>query len=248
MNEHQLDRYSRQILLANFDYEGQQRLLNAHVLIIGMGGLGNIAASYLVASGIGELTIVDADTIENSNLQRQVLYREKQIGSAKVDAAVEQLHELNSETRIQSFNERVDQHGFERLMPSVDLVLDCTDNFTTRQLINRVCQTMEIPLVSGAAIRWEGQLISFLYHQQDSPCYECLYPSLSDAQLSCSESGIISPVVGTIGVLQALDAIKIISGCGEVIHGALRLFDGFSGKWRDLSLTKDPDCKICSKD
>ncbi|MCZ2720091.1 molybdopterin-synthase adenylyltransferase MoeB [Marinomonas sp. 15G1-11] len=245
MNETELDRYSRQILLANFDYMGQQRLLDARILMVGVGGLGNIAASYLTAAGIGHLTLVDDDFVESSNLQRQVLFKESNIGQKKVDAAKMQLSSLNSSTQIDVIDARLSGQELVKQIQQADLVMDCTDNFVIRQQINQACHAYKTPLVSAAAIRWEGQIVSFLFDQAMAPCYQCLYPNLSDNALNCSQSGIISPVVGSIGVLQSLEALKIISQCGVVTHGVLKLFDGFNGQWRELTLTADPDCKVC---
>lgn len=246
MNELQLDRYSRQLLLPNFDVEGQLALSQATILVIGMGGLGNIAATYLACAGIGELILADGDQLEMSNLPRQVLYDETDLGSNKAAAACEALKAKNSEANISIIESRLEGELLNQSVMSADVILDCTDNFTARQSIHRACLANKKPLVSAAAIRWEGQLISFLYDKQPSPCYECLYPSLSDNQLSCSESGIISPVVGSLGVLQALDALKIASGCGKVQHGLLKLFDGFEGRWREMKLTHDPECSVCA--
>ncbi|WP_191602646.1 HesA/MoeB/ThiF family protein [Marinomonas algicola] len=245
MNEMQLDRYSRHILLANFDYLGQQRLLDSRILMVGVGGLGNIAASYLAAAGVGQLVLVDDDIIENSNLQRQVLYKEADVGLKKVVAAKQQLEALNSSTKIDVIDERLSESQLSECLQSVDLVMDCTDNFMIRQQINKLCYAFKKPLVSAAAIRWEGQIISFRFDQEVEICYQCLYPNLSDNALNCSQSGIISPVVGSIGVLQSLEALKIISQCGVVTHGLLKLFDGFTGQWRELKLSTDPECKIC---
>ena len=246
MNESELDRYSRQLLLPSFDVEGQLALSQARALVIGLGGLGNIAATYLATSGIGTLILADGDQIERSNLPRQVLYDDEQIGQNKVDAAAEQIAKKNPAVSVHTIVEKLQGKSLSEAISKVDVVLDCTDNFTARQSINRACLTSKKSLVSAAAIRWEGQLISFLYQEQSSPCYECLYPSLSDQQLSCNESGIISPVVGLLGVFQALEAIKLVSGSGKVKHGVLRLFDGFEGSWREIGLTKDPECAVCS--
>ncbi len=247
MNEIELDRYSRQLLLADFDVEGQLRLKQAKVLIVGLGGLGNIAATYLATSGVGHLLLADDDRIENSNLPRQVLYEESQIGRTKVEAAVSQLRAKNASTEFDMIEQRLSDENLQKVIADVDAVLDCTDNFTTRQAINRACWQLKTPLISAAAIRWEGQLVSFLYDQQDSPCYECLYPALSDQALSCNESGILSPVVGLLGVYQALEAIKVVSQCGIVKHGSLKLFDGFQASWREMQLTQDPACNVCSE-
>lgn len=245
MNELQLDRYSRQILLPNFDIEGQQKLLQAKVMVIGLGGLGNIAACYLAAAGVGHLTLVDDDKVELSNLARQVLYRQEDIGVEKAHAAQQQISQMNGDIDVEVLLERLDEDSLSQKVHAYDLVLDCTDNFEIRQIINKLCHKNKINLVSGAAIRWQGQVQSFLFAEHDQICYQCLYPDLNDANLNCSQSGIISPVVGTIGVLQALDAIKVISGCGKVQHAKLRVFDGFEGAWRDINLSQDPECVIC---
>ncbi|ETI58070.1 HesA/MoeB/ThiF family protein [Marinomonas profundimaris] len=248
MNELELDRYSRQLLLPNFDVEGQLKFAQANILIIGLGGLGNIAATYLATSGVGFLTLVDDDRLESSNLPRQVLYDESQIGLNKVIAAAEQIAHKNSAIIVKTVPHRLSDDALSMAVENADVVLDCTDNFTTRQAINRACLLSKKPLVSAAAIRWEGQLVSFLYHKKSTPCYECLYPSLSDQQLSCNENGIMAPVVGLLGVFQALEALKLASGCGDVQHGVLKLFDGFEGRWREMRLTKDPECTACALD
>ncbi|TDO99522.1 HesA/MoeB/ThiF family protein [Marinomonas balearica] len=246
MNESQLNRYSRQLLLPNFDIEGQLNLSSKHALIIGVGGLGNIAATYLAGAGVGKLTLLDDDTIEESNLPRQVLFNERNVGESKAMAAQALLREKTSEVDIQAIESKLTEENADALLRSVDVVLDCTDNFTTRKLLHRACHSNKVPLVSGAAIRWEGQIISFRYDTNSTPCYECLYSELSDQALSCNENGIIGPVVGMIGVMQALDALKLLSAKGEVVHGRLKIFDGFSGSWRELTLTQDPECALCT--
>ncbi|MCW8356840.1 molybdopterin-synthase adenylyltransferase MoeB [Marinomonas pontica] len=245
MNEAELDRYSRQLLLPNFDIQGQLNLSQAKILVIGLGGLGNIAATYLATSGVGQLILADGDQLESSNLPRQVLYDENQIGVNKVDAAAKQIASKNALVQVETIAQNLTGECLLNAVERADVVLDCTDNFTARQAINRACMTGKKPLVSAAAIRWEGQLVSFLYGRESTPCYECLYPSLSDHQLSCNESGIVAPVVGLLGVYQALEALKLASGCGRVKHGVLRLFDGFEGSWREMRLTQDPECSAC---
>ena len=232
--------------MPNFDIEGQQKLMQARVMVVGLGGLGNIAACYLAAAGVGHLTLVDDDVVELSNLARQVLYKQNDIDVPKAKAAQTQIAQMNDEIEIDVLLARLDEASLTKKVKQYDLILDCTDNFEIRQIINKLCFQNNIDLVSGAAIRWEGQVQSFLFSQQDSICYQCLYPNLNDANLNCSQSGIISPVVGTIGVLQSLDAIKILSGCGKVHHAKLRVFDGFEGIWRDINLTQDPECVICA--
>ena len=246
MNDKQLERYSRQILLPNFDIEGQLNLMQAHVIIVGVGGLGNIAASYLAAAGVGQLTLVDGDQVDLSNLARQVIYQTEDVGTLKVIAAQKQLLAQNPEVTVKVIEQRLNKDSLEEMIQTVDLVLDCTDNFEIRQIINQVCFHTQTDLVTAAAIRWQGQLQSFLFSNNQHGCYQCLYPELDDNQLNCSESGIISPVVGSIGVLQALDAIKVLSKCGVIEHGKLKLFDGFQGQWREINLTQDPDCRICA--
>ncbi|TBR43093.1 molybdopterin-synthase adenylyltransferase MoeB [Marinomonas agarivorans] len=245
MNDLQLERYSRQILMPDFDIEGQLKLNESNVLVVGLGGLGNIASLYLSAAGVGKLTLVDHDEVELSNLARQVLYSNDNIHMAKVSAAKEQLLKQNPHTQIVAVQEKMTYARLADYIQSADLVLDCTDNFTVRQAINKTCFQTQTNLVTGAGIRWQGQLQSFLFSDQRQICYQCLYPHLDDEMLNCSESGVISPVIGTIGVLQALDAIKILSGCGTVEHGKLRLFDGAQGQWREIRLTQDPQCLIC---
>lgn len=245
MNEQSLLRYSRQLLLTNFDIEGQMNLSGKHAVIIGAGGLGNIAATYLVGAGVGTLTLIDDDEIELSNLPRQVLYTEQDIHKPKVQAAQEQLQARNADVKLITHQLRLNESNMDDCLSQCDVILDCCDNFTTRQLVHRWARVHKIPLVSGAAIRWEGQLVSFRYDEQDTPCYECLYPDLSDQQLSCNTNGIIGPVVGTIGVQQALSAIKLLSAKGTVKHGVLQLFDGLSGDWRSMRLSHDPECPCC---
>lgn len=245
MNESQLERYSRQLLLSNFDVEGQMALFESTILVIGLGGLGNIAATYLTSAGVKELILADGDTLESSNLPRQVLYADTQLGLNKAAAAKAQLAAKNTDVTLTVLPDRLEGERLHQAIERANVVLDCTDNYNARQAIHRACLAAKKPLVSAAAIRWEGQLVSFLYHQNKFPCYECLYPDMSDAQLNCSQSGVIGPVVGSLGVLQALDALKIASGCGRVEHGLLKIFDGFAGHWREMRLTKDPQCQTC---
>lgn len=215
-------------------------------MVIGLGGLGNIAACYLAAAGVGHLTLVDDDVVELSNLARQVLYKQQHIDVPKAQAAQAQIREMNDTVDVTVILERLDEESLSQKVQDYDLILDCTDNFKIRQIINKLCHQHKVNLVSGAAIRWEGQVQSFLFSEHREICYQCLYPNLNDTNLNCSQSGIISPVVGSIGVLQSLDAIKILSGCGRVQHAKLRVFDGFDGVWRDINLTQDPECVICT--
>lgn len=246
MRDEQLLRYSRQIMLPAFDIEGQTRLLQSTVLIVGMGGLGSPVAMYLAAAGVGHLILVDDDVVEISNLQRQLVHRETSVGDSKVESARQTLLALNSEVRITTVNQRVDRALLERLISQpVDLVVDACDNFSTRFAINAVCVQYRVPLVSGAAIRLEGQVAVFDSRQPDSPCYQCLYQGGDDEQMSCSRNGVLAPVVGVIGSMQALEAIKILSGMGKSLCGRLLLFDAMTSSWRELRLSRDPACSAC---
>ena len=245
MNDDQLLRYSRQILLPQFGVEGQQALLDAHVLIIGLGGLGSPVSMYLAAAGVGELTLVDHDSVDLSNLQRQIVHRGDNIGQDKVASAKQTLSELNSDVRINTLNKKLDDHELDRQVQQVDVVVDATDNFAVRFAINRACVRHKKPLVSGAAIRLEGQVSIFDMRREDSPCYRCLYAENGDEAETCSENGIIAPMVGIIGSIQALETIKLISKLGEPLTGKLLITDGLHQEWRSMKLRKDPDCPVC---
>lgn len=246
MRDDQLLRYSRQIMLPAFDVEGQTRLLQARVLIVGMGGLGSPVAMYLAAAGVGHLTLVDDDVVEISNLQRQIVHRESTLGQSKVESARQALAELNSDVTITTINERVDKDLLDSLIAQgIDLVVDACDNFSTRFAINEVCVKHRVPLVSGAAIRLEGQVAVFDSRQQTSPCYQCLYRGGDDEQMSCARNGVLAPVVGIVGTMQALEAVKVLSGLGESLCGRLLLFDATTSSWRELRLPRDPACAVC---
>lgn len=245
LNDQALLRYSRQIMLPKFDVAGQLALVNARVLIIGLGGLGSPVAMYLAAAGIGHLDLADDDNVDLSNLQRQIVHRETSIGKPKVDSAAQSLLQINSQVAIHCHTERLTGDVLAAAVSRVDLVMDCTDNFATRFEINRACVKSGKPLVSGAAIRMEGQVSVFDCRQPDSPCYQCLYPDLSEEQLSCSESGVMAPLVGVIGSMQALEAIKLLSGMGKTLVGRLLLLDAIHMDWRSLKLKKDPECGCC---
>ena len=245
MNDEQLLRYNRQIMLPQIDIEGQQKLLDAHVLIIGMGGLGSPAAIYLTAAGIGTLTLVDFDKVELTNLQRQIVHRNRDIDRPKVESARRNLAEINPGVRINAIDTRPDQQTLEKLVQQADVVLDASDNYQTRFAVNRACVLHQIPLVSGAAIRFEGQLSVFDKRRLDSPCYNCLYPKAGEGEETCSENGILAPVVGIIGSMQALEAIKIVCTVGEPLIGRLLVFDALSMNWRSMRLKPDPACPVC---
>lgn len=245
MNDEQLLRYNRQIMLPQIDIEGQQKLANAHVLIIGIGGLGSPAAIYLTAAGVGSLTLVDFDSVELTNLQRQIVHRNHDIDKAKVDSAKHNLLEINPTAHINTVDQKPDQQALDRLVQQADVVIDASDNYQTRFAINAACVAHRVPLVSGAAIRFEGQVSVFDKRRDDSPCYNCLYPKSGDEEETCSENGILAPVVGIIGSIQALEAIKILCVIGEPLIGRLLILDALSMNWRSMKLNRDPACPVC---
>lgn len=246
MNDDQLLRYSRQIMLPQIDALGQQRLLESSALIVGMGGLGSPAAMYLASAGIGHLVLADFDTVEISNLQRQIIHGTDDIGRSKVDSACDTLKRLNPEITVTRFKHRLDATTLDDLVPQVDIVLDGCDNFATRFAVNRACVTHRKPLVSGAAIRFEGQ-VSVFRNNGNSPCYHCLYKEGGEEEQRCSENGVVAPLTGIIGSLQALEAIKTLLDIGEVLDGKLLLIDALRMDIRKLTLRRDPDCPVCSK-
>ncbi len=246
MQDHQLLRYSRQIMLPQWDVAGQEAVLAARVLIVGLGGLGCPAAMYLAAAGVGQLVLADFDAVDLTNLQRQIAHGDSDIDALKVDSAQQTLQQLNPEVRVTALGERLQGQALEQEVAQADLVLDCSDNFTTRHAINRACVATRTPLVSGAAIRFEGQLAVFDPRLAGTPCYRCLYADSPDEALSCSENGVISPLVGVIGSLQALEALKLLAGVGESLAGRLLVFDALTADWRSLKLPRDPACPVCS--
>lgn len=245
MNDQQLLRYSRQILLPQIDVNGQQRLRDSCILLIGAGGLGSPVAMYLAAAGIGQLTIVDDDKVDLSNLQRQILHRSSDIGRPKVESAKDTLNNLNPEVQVKTLPRRLNSDELNEQVQASDLVVDCSDNFATRFAINRACVTQRVPLVSGAAIRMEGQLSVFNPNVAESPCYRCLYKEGDEPEQTCAETGVLSPVVGIIGSLQALEALKVVLGLGKTLCGRLLIFDGQELEWRSIKLNRDPACPVC---
>ena len=238
-------RYNRQILLPNFDLDRQEILLNARALIIGVGGLGCACAQYLVASGIGSLTLVDDDNVDLSNLQRQVLHTEDTVGMNKCLSAKASLNKINSDCNITTIAHRMSRDEFLVRANNHDIIIDCTDNLATRNLINEVSIKSNTPLVSGAAIRMEGQVSSFIPGKENA-CYKCLSHRFGEQTLSCVESGILSPVVGIIGSMQALEAIKILTSLGDNLSSQLLLFDALSTEWNKFTISKNLQCKACS--
>lgn len=245
MNDEQLLRYSRHIMLPEVDIEGQERLIEAKVLIVGLGGLGSPVAMYLAASGVGELWLADHDEVDLSNLQRQIAHTTERIGEPKVMSAAAALRALNPETRIVPLVEKLSGEALTARVREVDLVVDATDNFSVRYAINRACVDTRTPLVSGAAIRLEGQVAVFDPREPSSPCYRCLYSVSEDEQLSCAASGVLAPLVGVIGSMQALETVKLLAGIGRTLAGRLLLFDASTSQWREMKLPRDPECPVC---
>jgi adenylyltransferase/sulfurtransferase len=247
MNDEQLLRYNRHIMLPQIDIDGQQRLLDAHVAIIGLGGLGSPAALYLAAAGVGALTLVDFDAVELSNLQRQIAHRESQAGTNKTVSARHNMLELNPGISIHCIEHELDLAALETLAKEVTLMIDATDNFATRYLINRACFNTGTPLVSGAAIQFSGQLSVFDFRDAQSPCYACLYgEDATEAEQTCSENGILAPVVGIIGCMMATETIKLICDIGELLSHRLMILDALNMQWREMRYHKDPQCRVCN--
>ncbi|WP_179022923.1 molybdopterin-synthase adenylyltransferase MoeB [Shewanella sp. Scap07] len=238
-------RYSRHISIKAMDFDGQERLKLAKVLVIGAGGLGCAATQYLAVAGIGQMTLVDFDTVELSNLQRQVLHQDHNIGQAKVDSAKQTLCQLNPHIQVDTINKVLDDDEIDALVAQHSLVLDCTDNVMVREQLNRSCFRHKIPLVSAAAIRMEGTVTVFDYHS-DTPCYQCFSQLFGEQQLTCVESGILAPVVGMIGCLQATEAIKVIAKMGRPLAGRILMIDAMTMEFREMKLPKQPSCPVCS--
>ncbi|MFD2190245.1 HesA/MoeB/ThiF family protein [Pistricoccus aurantiacus] len=250
MNDEALLRYSRQIMLEQIEIEGQERLLASRVLIVGAGGLGSPVALYLAAAGVGHLTLADADEVELSNLQRQIAHRERDLGRNKADSARDAALAINPGVTVDILTDHLQGESMARAVAKVDLVMDCTDRFSSRYAINQACRDAGRPLVSGAAIRFNGQLAVFDPRDPQCPCYACLYPPSAggndDEALSCAENGVMAPLVGLIGSFQAMEAIKLLSGAGKP-HQGLATFDGLSGEWRRYQVPRDPYCPVCGK-
>ena len=246
LNDEELLRYSRQIFLPNIDIDGQERLLNAHVLIMGVGGLGSLTSAYLAGAGIGSLTIIDDDQVDVSNLHRQLLYTQDDIGQLKVDVAARRLSAINEHCSIQTVHSRPDRNELQTLLENVDLLLDGTDNFETRLLINQACLHAKKPLLSAAVTQFSGQLSLFDY-AQGSPCYQCLYPNVDDVENNCAENGVLGPAAGVMASMQALHAMKFLLGFEvESLH-RLVLMDMLSGRHRNIAIQHDRNCSVCCR-
>lgn len=246
LSDEELLRYSRQILMPRFDIAGQEALKSARVLVIGAGGLGCPVALYLGAAGVGHLTLVDDDEIELANLQRQIGFEQNQLGESKAESLSDRVRRINPLVSVTAINDRLSGDALKRQVEESSLVLDCSDNFATRFALNRACVAARIPLVSGAAIRGEGQLSVYDRRVEDSPCYHCLYPEQGNEDLTCSQAGVIAPLVGMIGAAQAMEAIKVISGAGKPLIGRLLVLDAWQMQWREMKLARDPECPVCS--
>ena len=245
LTDQELLRYSRQILLQQVDIDGQLKLKHSRVLIVGLGGLGSPVALYLAAAGVGELHVADFDHVDVTNLQRQIIHDTASVGQSKVDSAMARLAAINPEITLLAHRCALDADSLAKAVDAVDLVLDCCDNFATREAVNAACVAARKPLVSGAAIRLEGQLSVFDVRQPASPCYHCLYEHGSDDDLTCSEAGVIGPLVGLVGSLQALEALKLLAGFGEPLVGRLLLIDALGTRFRELRVKRDPACSVC---
>ncbi|MCO8161330.1 molybdopterin-synthase adenylyltransferase MoeB [Pseudomonas sp. 21LCFQ02] len=245
LSDQELLRYSRQILLQHVDIDGQLRLKASRVLIVGLGGLGSPVALYLAAAGVGELHLADFDSVDLTNLQRQVIHDSHSVGVLKVDSAMTRLAAINPLVTLVPHRQALDADSLAAVIAGVDLVLDCCDNFSTREAVNAACVAAGKPLVSGAAIRQEGQLSVFDPRRAESPCYHCLYGHGSDTELTCSEAGVIGPLVGLVGSLQALEALKLLAGFGEPMVGRLLLIDALGTRFRELKVRRDPACAVC---
>jgi len=246
MNDDQLLRYSRHILLSQIGIEGQERLLGSRALVIGAGGLGSPAALYLAAAGVGHLTLVDGDRVDLTNLQRQILHTPATLGRPKVESGREMLGRFNAGVEVDAVDQRVEGEALAALVALADVVLDCSDNFPTRHAVNSACVRQAKPLVSGAAIRFDGQVSVFDLRDQGSPCYACLFPENAEPQEErCAVMGVFAPVTGIIGTVQAAEALKLLSGAGESLNGRLLILDALGMRWREVRIRKDPACEVC---
>lgn len=246
MNDDQLLRYSRHILLPQLGIEGQEKFRSAHALVVGAGGLGSPVAMYLASAGIGTLTICDNDAVDLTNLQRQIVHRNDAIGVSKAESARRTLASINPEVNVHALAERVSGTRLAELVARSDIVLDCSDNFATRHAINRACVAHRKPLVSGAGVRFDGQITAFDLRDNQSPCYQCLFPESGENEdMRCAVMGVFAPLVGIIGAMQAAEALKLIAGIGDSLTGRLLLLDALTMEWRTVRLNRDPTCTVC---
>jgi molybdopterin/thiamine biosynthesis adenylyltransferase len=246
MNDDQLLRYSRHILLDEIGIEGQERLLAGRVLVVGAGGLGAAAMPYLASAGVGHLTIVDDDDVDLTNLQRQILHTTDNVGRPKVVSAREGLLRINPDIDVELVSQRVGDAELDGLVAGADVVLDCCDNFATRQAVNRACLKHRKPLVSGAALRFDGQVSVYDLRQTDAPCYGCLFPPSEPApEAACATMGVFAPLVGMVGTVQAAEALKVLAGVGQTLSGRLLMVNAMTMEWTTMRLARTPDCEVC---
>jgi molybdopterin/thiamine biosynthesis adenylyltransferase len=246
MNDNQLLRYSRHILLPQVSYEGQDKLVHSHALVVGAGGLGSPVALYLAASGVGTLTICDFDVVDLTNLQRQIIHTTPSVGINKAVSAQQSIYEINPEVIVKAIQQKSTEDDFAVLVAQADVVIDCSDNFATRYTLNRLCVKLKKPLVSGAALGFEGQITVYDMRSDTSPCYHCLFPDNGeDTDLRCATNGVFAPLVGMIGTTQAAEALKLLMGLGDSLQGRLLLLDALAMEWRTIKLSKDPACIVC---
>ena len=246
MDDRQRLRYSRHLLLNEFGEEAQERLLGAHALVVGAGGLGSAALMYLASSGLGRITVCDGDKVDLTNLQRQVVHRQESIGKPKAASAASTLAAINPEIRVEALEERAGPERLLQLVRTADVVLDCSDNFATRHALNRACVAARKPLVSGAGIRFDGQVAVFDLRDDGAPCYNCLFAEDARSEEErCATLGVFAPLVGIVGTFQALEAIKLVAGIGETLAGRLMLFDALASRWHEVRLARDPHCAVC---
>lgn len=246
LSDPEMLRYNRQIILKQFDFDGQEALKQSSILILGAGGLGCASSQYLAAAGIGKLTLIDDDVVELSNLQRQVLHHDADIGTKKVVSAAHSLKQLNPYLKLETIDRRLNDDELSTLIQAHSLVVDASDNVETRNQLNKICFAHKIPLVSGAAIRMEGQVSVFTYQDPTEPCYQCLSALFGNNALSCVEAGVMSPVVGIIGAVQAMEAIKVIANYGNAKKGKILMLDALTMSWREMNLMKMPTCPVCA--
>ena len=248
MNDQDLLRYSRHILLDDIGIEGQEKILAAHAIVIGAGGLGSSAAPYLAAAGVGKITLIDHDTVDLTNLQRQIMHNQHSVGQAKVQSGKKMLEELNPEIKVVALQEKATAELLDQLLPTATVVLDCSDNFTTRHMVNAACVKHQVPLVSGAAIKFDGQVTVIDPRQANTPCYACLFPADQEFnEVQCSTMGVFSPLVGIIGSIQAAQALQVIMQIGDPLVGKLLLWDARSSQVDQITLHQRDDCPVCSK-
>jgi molybdopterin/thiamine biosynthesis adenylyltransferase len=247
MNDNQLLRYSRHILLPQLEYEGQEKLTKSHALIVGAGGLGSPAALYMASSGVATLTICDFDVVDLTNLQRQIIHTTQSVGINKAVSAQQAIFDINPDVTVQTIQNKATEAELSSLVAAADVVLDCSDNFATRYALNRLCVAHKKPLVSGAALAFEGQITVYDMRHDNSPCYHCLFPDNGEGtDLRCATNGVFAPLVGMVGTTQAAEALKILMGIGESLQGRLLLLDALAMEWREIKLKKDPSCSVCA--